>query len=101
MKSTRAMMAGFYETPDHVIASIAYRCEAVLWRVYCATKSNALLRGLDVAYATSHASREVARATEHLLVALQSRDVPGAVVIVTAAKAKFFENCQIWQIGGR
>ena len=35
MKSTRAMMAGFYDTPDHAIASIAYRCEAVVARLSC------------------------------------------------------------------
>ena len=101
MKSTKAMMAGFYDTPDYVIIRIALRCEAVLWRVYRATKANALSNGNDVAYATFHASRAVGRATERLSAALQSRDVPGAVVIVTAAKAKFFENCQMWEIGGR
>jgi len=101
MKSTRAMMAGFYETPDHVIASIAYRCESILWRVYRATKANALSRGRGMAYATFHAGREVGRATERLTVAMQTRDVPGAEVIAMAAKAKFFENCQMWQIAGK
>ena len=101
MKSTRAMMAGFYETPDHVITSIAFRCEVVLWRVYRATKANALERGLGMSYAVFHASRVAGRATERLSKALQSRDVPGADVIVTAAKAKLFENCTMWEIGGR
>jgi len=101
MKSTRAMMAGFYETPDHVITSITYRCELSLWRVYRIEKRKALSHGLDWAYAIFHASRAVCRATERLCTALQRRGVPGAGTIADAAKANFFENCKMWEIGGR
>jgi len=99
MESIRAMMNEFLMMPDYTIRRIALRCESVLWRVYRAVKDNTLARGYTCEEAASCASREVTRAAERLIVALQKRDVPGADVIATAAETKFFKNCHVWEIG--
>ena len=98
MESIRAMMNEFFMMPDHTIRSIALRCESVLWRVYNA-RFRAIAQGAGDTEAIDAGSRAVEHATERLIVALRSRGVPGAGVIATAAKARFFESCQIWEIG--